>query len=422
MNAVLPFRRPQAATRLPRVVVINDSSVARGGATSLALLSARMLKERGHAVTFVAADTGDAGELAELGIETVWLGGQRINDQSKLKAVRQGLYNREAGEALAAFIARTDDSNTVYHVHVWSQIFSPAVFEALRGVAQRTFIHAHDFFLACPNGALFDFRDHKPCGVKPSSAACLMRNCDKRAYAHKLWRFSRHSILKRYFGEDTPWAGILTLHPDMNDLLKRGGLAGQKLVAVRNPAVPFAQTRVKAEENDVFCYVGRIEAGKGVKTLCRAARLAGVKLRVIGNFTQSDCLRREFPEVEFTGWVDRSGIGALLQDVRALVMPSQFAEPFGLVSAEASTSGVPLIVSKTAVVSREVAELGLGMSADVTSPQALADVMLEMAGKEAAEVKAMSEAAFNKEKAFSNTPTAWVEALQDMYAAAVAKA
>ncbi len=41
-----------------RIVLINDASVARGGATGLAVLAAELLRARGHSVAFLSGDGG----------------------------------------------------------------------------------------------------------------------------------------------------------------------------------------------------------------------------------------------------------------------------------------------------------------------------------------------------------------------------
>ena len=59
--------RPPEDARM-KVVIINDVSVARGGATALALLEARLLSERGVVVTFATGDGGDYPLFDELGV------------------------------------------------------------------------------------------------------------------------------------------------------------------------------------------------------------------------------------------------------------------------------------------------------------------------------------------------------------------
>lgn len=398
-----------------RVVILNDSSVARGGATGLATMSARMLRKRGHPVTFISGDAGDDGALAAQGVELIPLGGKLLLDAKRIEAVRNGIYNRRLGARIAQEIAARDTPDTVYHLHGWSRILSPAVFDALRPVAARTFVHAHDYFLACPNGIYFDYTRGEPCHRVPLSAACLTTNCDRRAYAHKLWRVLRQRALRRAFDRTAPWAGIVSLGPWMTPGLTRAGLPERLITPLANPARAFTKARVPAERGDTLCFIGRTERGKGIRTLCAAARAAGVPLRVIGDTAQQPDLETQYPEVEFTGWVAQDRIGAHLSGCRAIVVPSRYPEPFGLVAAEASRSGLPVLVSDTMPLSRAITDLGLGFAIDSRGPVALAPALTRIATMPEAEVRAISERAFAAQDTVSLTPEAWVDVLERLY-------
>ena len=72
-----------------------------------------------------------------------------------------------------AFIAAHDTPGTVYHLHGWSQILSPAIFAALAPVRARLILSAHDFFLVCPNGAYADMTSGAPCTHAPLGLSCV---------------------------------------------------------------------------------------------------------------------------------------------------------------------------------------------------------------------------------------------------------
>lgn len=408
------FRRAEPAARL-KIVILNDSSFARGGATGLALKQARLLRARGHDVTFISGDRGDFGDLTAHGVQTFSLGGKLLLDESRLKAAGRGIYNKAAARRISDFIAANDTDRTIYHLHGWSRILSPSVFDALRPVARRTFLHAHDFFLACPNGVYFDYARQQVCTRTPMSAGCLATQCDKRNAVQKGWRVLRQASLKRALGGATDWAGVMMIHPAMAPGLLRAGLDPDLLKIARNPAAPLVPSRIRAEENRSFCYLGQSMPGKGVEMLCRAARIAGVPLKIIGDVSQRPGLRRSFPEVTFTGWVDQAEIGDHLQDVRALVMPSRFTEPFGLVAAEASLSGLPLVVSKTAMLASEVEQLGLGHRADASTPEALAAALTRMAELPDAEVRTISRRGHGRDAVLSQTDSDWLDGMLNMY-------
>ncbi|WP_259920497.1 glycosyltransferase family 4 protein [Jannaschia sp. M317] len=401
-----------------RIVIINDAGVARGGATGLALLSARLFAAQGHDVTYLCGDTGDDGTLAGLGVTVLPMGGAGLLKRSRASALRDGLYDAAMRDKVAAAIRDIDTAQTVYHLHGWAQILSPSIFDALAPVAARTYVHAHDFFLACPNGSYFDFKAGQTCGRRPLSAACLTTNCDRRSYPQKLWRALRQAHIRKG-AHGRSWAGILNLHPGMTEGLIRGGVDPATLITVRNPAERITTTRVEAETNRGLVFIGRTYTGKGAGLLCRAARIAGLPLRIVGAVDDRPDLVAAHPEVDFTGWVDRSEIAASISDRRILVMPSRFPEPFGLVAPEGALSGLPVAVSDVALLAGDVEAAGVGLAVDVTSPETLADGLRALHDRPDDEIRAMSLRGFAGAEGVTQTPEAWAEQLLDLYRAAV---
>jgi hypothetical protein len=162
-----------------RVVIINDFSVARGGATTLVQLLARLLRDRGIPVTMLVGDDGKNAELESLDIEIVKLGRTRLLDRGAVSAAVEGIWNPSASSLVDRWIEANDTPQTVYHVHVFSQILSPSIFKVLRSVARRTVIHAHDFFHACPNGAFMDYKKNemRPAIVSTEAMAGRASGC-----------------------------------------------------------------------------------------------------------------------------------------------------------------------------------------------------------------------------------------------------
>lgn len=113
---------------LSQIVVINDLSHPLGGASALAVASARSFAARGYRVAMLAGDEPDPA-LAEAGIAVTALGQARL--LGRAGALVDGLWNRAAGRMIRRWIAENDTPGTVYHLHGWSQILSPAVFAAL---------------------------------------------------------------------------------------------------------------------------------------------------------------------------------------------------------------------------------------------------------------------------------------------------
>ncbi|MDC7785238.1 glycosyltransferase family 4 protein [Rhodoplanes sp. TEM] len=403
---------PERAPSPDRVVVINDVSVARGGATRVALGSIDLLEAAGVPTTFVAGDGGGPASGHPSG-DTLALGGRHLLDGSLLRNAASGLYNARAAAKLAAWIAENDTPRTVYHLHGWSKVLSPAVFHALRPVQRRLVLSAHDYFLVCPNGAYYDYRGSSVCHRTPLGIACLTTGCDRRSQLHKLWRSSRQAILRRV--ADLRRVGaVLAVHDGMIPDLIRGGVPAERIRALRNPVVPWSASRVEAERNSLFLYVGRVEEEKGVDLLAAAARDAGVRLAVVGRGALQPRLAHEYPEVRQLGWKTPEELAVLIHSARAVVMPSRYPEPFGLVAVEAAASGLPLVVSATAAIADEIAGSGLGLAADPRDRAGFAAVLTGLAADDAL-VATMSRRGHAEAMRLAHTPASWVTELLTIY-------
>lgn len=415
-SATLSLRRAPS-----RVVVINDRSLAFGGATGLALLSARLLHERGIPVSFLAGDAGENPALAEAGIPVKALGGARLLEAGALTSLRRGLYNPATLDLVGDLIRRYDDPGTIYHIHTWSQILSPSVFRALEPVRERLFVSAHDFFLTCPNGAYALFRQGKTCPHVPLGLACVTAHCDRRSYAHKLWRVARQAVQARilHYGAEGPH--VLAIHEAMRPLLVRGGVPDRSISTLPNPITPWSASRIAAERNGEFVFVGRLNEEKGPDLAARAARAAGVRLHVIGDGPLLETLKRDHPEARFSGRQPAEIVAQLVRKARALVMPSRYPEPYGLVAGEALWSGLPVILTDQALLAADIVAREAGIACDPRDEAALAGAMARLAG-DAALTERMSHNAFTRTADLGHTTEGWADALMSAYSAVLTKA
>jgi glycosyltransferase involved in cell wall biosynthesis len=408
---------------IDRIVVLNDLSVARGGGTALALLSVKLFRDLGLPVTYICGDEGDNEELVSLGVDIVPLGGQHILKRGRVSATLKGIHNNAAKVALEGWISANDTPRTIYHVHGWSKIMSPAIFAGLRRVSTRTILHAHDFFLACPNGAFYDYQQHAPCTRTPLSVFCMTCNCDKRSYSQKVWRTGRSTRVRSILLHRRSAAPrVLLLHEKMAPAFERSGYPPEGLHTLRNPVIPYRAERVRAENNSLFFFIGRLEPEKGIEDAVQAAVDAGVPLIVIGDGSLREELSRHGGNVQILGWQSHSQIAEQISSARALLMPTRYPEPFGLVAAEASQSGVPVLLSDKAYLAEEMVAAGMALSCDTSDREAFAHAMREFADMPASRLRAMSERAFNRETPIATSPEVWRDSLLAHYSHLVAEA
>jgi len=139
-------------------------------------------------------------------------------------------------------------------------------------------------------------------------------------------------------------------------ITSRGAPGGGHWHTVHNcidvTACTFAPT-VAADAPLVF--LSRIEAVKGAREAIAIARAAGVPLILAGNhsadrdaaayWSQHIAPEIDGRQISYVGPVDDAQRTALLGRARALLVPVQWDEPFGLVFAEALACGTPVISS-----------------------------------------------------------------------------
>ncbi len=408
------------AVRPGRVVVLSDVSWPLGGAEALALKSARLLAEAGVPVTFIAGDTAEKCPLDRAVIEVIALGGSPLLDRDIADRGLAGIHNTKAQRLMTDFIRDRDQPDTIYHMHNWSQIMSPAVFHALRPVADRLFLSAHDYALVCPNLSYSNYqKGGEICTLKPLGLSCLTTHCDRRAYSHKLWRSVRSVALKMAIDLGHTRALVSIIHPMMTDYYVRGGIARDRIRVLRNPVQPYSRERIPAEANQDILFVGRVVHEKGVDLAAEAARMVGRRLRVVGDGPLRAELAARYPEVVFEGWKTHPEISALARQARCVVVPSRLPEMFTLVAHEAMRAGLP-VVAFSDVDGQEAADLGGAIVVPPREASSLAEGLRRL--DDDAAVERISRIAFEQCAQFSNTDESWRDAMLACYAELLAQA
>ena len=402
------------------IVVINDLSVPKGGATALALASASAFRARGYRVTLITGDEGDNAALVDQGVEIVALGSKRLLSGSRLAALTRGYYNADAARMVTRWIDANDRPSTIYHVHGWSQILSPSLFDAVAPIRGRLVYSAHDFFLACPNGAFAFLQSGQVCPHTPLSRACVTASCDRRSYAHKLWRVGRQ-VVQRHYYDPRHSPPTLAIHEAMRPFLMRAGIPSAAIEALPNPVEPWCDSRVPVERNDEILFIGRLEETKGPDLAAAAARAAGCKLRLIGDGVLRASLQTAYPEFAFMGHQPAAVIRTFAAQARMLVVPSRYPEPYGLVAAEALWSGLPVIITNTAFLADDIVAAGAGLAVEPRDTLAFAAAIRQIADDDDL-AQRMSHAAHERTGNLALTPDRWIDRLIDAYTRRLAMA
>ena len=330
-----------------RALVLNDYAHVNGGSSAVAMASARGLAARGIPTTyFTSVEPIDAALAETRDLRVVCLGGEEIaRDPNRLRAFAGGLWNQRARQAFDRELAAHHPAETIVHMHTWTKALSSSVLHLAIQRGFKVLITLHDFFIACPTGGLFLHKTAELCPHRPLSWNCLSCSCDRRHYAHKLWRSARTVLQNQILRIPQGVAHFVGVSEFSAKLMRPWLPSSSRVTVVRNPVDAVDLGPAPVAENAPFLFVGRFSKEKGVLLAAQAVHRLGVPAVFIGDGELAAEARALCPHATFTGWLSPEEIRGWLHRARALMFPPQWYETLGLVVVEASAAGVPAIIS-----------------------------------------------------------------------------
>ena len=332
---MLPTSTHHLQYRSVRVLLVTDWTANEGGIETYVTRAAQGLRAAGHEVRLL---TSSAGSAAGGTADYVAFGTDNPASQTFLQ-IANPFALRRIRQALREF------KPDVVQVNMFEKYLSPAIFDALRRVPTVAFVHYYK--PVCPT-ALKVLPDGLLCQVA-AGLVCWRSGCvgmaewlrDRPRYA---WI---RSGLTRSFR-------VLACSRWMVEQLELNGISAE---AIPLPVPPPAPTFVRLpSRHPLLLYCGRFDREKGVDLLLRAFRQVlrsrpAARLRIMGDGPRRPALEALAVDlnineaVDFVGRAPFAAVEAALGEAWALVAPSLWPEPLGLVAIEAITRGVPAIAS-----------------------------------------------------------------------------
>ncbi len=336
------------------LIILSDFACLNGGAAVVALNTARQMALSGVPTTiFSATGLVDASLRGVPNLTVLCLEQEEIvKDPRRARAFARGINNRPATRALRALLAGKDPARTVVHAHQWSKALSPAVLAATKSAGFKLAITLHDFFIVCPNGGFFVYPKLELCHRTPLSPSCLGCRCDRRSELHKVWRTARTWAQNHWWRVSDRVDQYIGVSDFSAEILRPHLPANVPLEVVPCPCECRDHGPAPVRDNTLFLFVGRIVPEKGPGLLAEAARRLGLKAAFVGDGEARAELQRQYPEHEWTGWLDARAIDSWMRRARALVFPSLWYETLGLVVVEAAAQGLPAVVADSSAASR----------------------------------------------------------------------
>lgn len=397
---------------IKNVVVACDYAYVEGGAAKVAIQTAVLLSRQTDYNVYFIGGCGEAcPELRDSKVKCVLFGlPDLLQNPSKMDAFVHGIYNKTVYQKTVELFRTLDPAETILHIHTWTKVLTSAVFKAAADCGVKIFLTLHEYFLTCPNGGCFNYVKGKICELQPMSLKCIGCNCDSRNYVYKLWRVLRQAKQNRVLRKlDISYIFISAFQREQ--LTKRiGSLAAD--YDVRNPIPVGDRCRIKAEDNDLFLFVGRITREKGADLFCEAVTRAGVKAAALGDGPILEELKQKYPSVTFPGWQTADQVQDWKNKARSYIFSSVWYEGSPLTVPEMQAFGVPCIVTDCNSAKDTIVN---GKNGFVVKPDA--DEIVNAIGriKDNETVKELSEATFESFDKEAASPETYIKNLTEVY-------
>lgn len=314
---------------------------------------------------------------AERGHEVVYMG------QPDGSSPPPQLTYQTVSEDRDLFRAASDLDLDIIHLHKGVSVLPSDRVPTIRTM------HGHQG--GCPSGTRYLDRQDTACDRAYSLAGCLWGHFVDRCGSIRPAQLA--SNFKRIRNEIELASSIptLTVSDFIQEQMIRAGCPPDHLHTIPSPAppvdVPFAP--VSTDGPPRFVFLGRLVEKKGLDWLLRAFADVNVSahLDIAGEGpqrTEAEELVRRLglgDRVTLHGWLESDAVATLIRRARAVVFPSVWHEPAGLVSLEAAAYGRALIASNVGgipeyahedhadlVAPRDQAGLANAITALATSP------------------------------------------------------
>ena len=354
-----------------RILQIHNKYIEKGGEDTVVANERELLLHYGHEVELCEFDNHDLEGL------------------SKFSLLGRTLFNRKSYRKVKAHISTFQPD--VVHIHNIYYDASAAIFWAIKRQGVPAVMTIHNYRLGCIQGLLF--RDNAVCQLcldKKTPFYGLKHRCFKNSLLQSLqltlvnkinqWTIQYLNPVKKYIflAEFTknllsPILGLKTHSIQLktpNLKLKTQNTEG---VLKPNYVTDFGYS-TRSERANVYLFVGRLNAQKGVKELLEAFKINGKRLDIIGSGPLDDLVKTTaatYPNIQQLGYAHSPFIIEKLKKSKALIVPSLTYEGQPMTILEAFSTGTPVLAANTKNLDTLISVGQNGFLFDATQPESL---------------------------------------------------
>jgi glycosyltransferase involved in cell wall biosynthesis len=330
---------------VPALLNINNYHYRRGGSDGVYFDHATLMENAGWQCGYFSMQHPENVDTpwSSYFIDELEFGGA-YSVTEKLSMATKSVYSFEARRKLRRLLS--DFRPDVAHLHCIYHHHSPSILPVLSEAGIPAVMTAHDLKIACPNYKMLN-RTGVCERCKHGSVLNVVRHrCVRDSLAASAIVAAESGLQRTMQTYRKHLAKIVAPSRFFLEKFVEWGWPRDQFAYIPN-FVDTSRFTPSFDAGDYFLYFGRLAQEKGVATLMRAAKLAGVPLKIAGTGPlepQLHALQAELRgDVEFVGFRSGEALHALIRRARAVVLPSEWYENAPMSVLESFAHGKPVL-------------------------------------------------------------------------------
>lgn len=338
-----------------KILLINKFYYLSGGAERYVFEWEALLRSRGHDVMIFSMRHPEnlPSRQERFFIERVRFDADQSRG-ARLRAAAHSIWSRQAAERLTELL-KAEGAPDIAHLHSFMYQLTPAILAPLIARGTPIVQTCHEYAPICVNQHLYNHRVNRICEecLRRGRPAPLWTRCMKGSFAQSAAGCVAGCVDALFGRSRSKVRRFITPSDFMRRKLIAGGLPAQRVFHERHFIRPD-WIAPSPSPGEYVLFMGRLAPQKGIGTFLDAAALAPeVPCKVAGTGALEPAVRARVREenlghVEVLGHREGRQLLEIVRGARAVVVPSEWYEPFSLVILEAMAAARPVIASRIA--------------------------------------------------------------------------
>lgn len=373
-------------TKKQNILLVHNYYQIPGGEDTVVANEKKMLEDHGHRVVQYSRNNSELKQMSKL---------------QKLALPFTTVFSLRTFKETKRLIR--DEHIDIVHVHNTLNLISPSIYYAARVMKVPVVQTIHNFRLLCP-GATF-YRNEKIC------EECITKGL-RCALKHSCYRGSKLQTLACVI--NTKIHRITGIYRKINyicltkfnkEKLLQLNISGKRQII--DPTKVFIKpnftfdmsSKIIEGKREYYLFIGRVERIKGLDILLDAfSGLPNENLVIAGTGSLLGKYKKIATDnVMFTGFLNKQELAQYLSKAKAVIVPSQWYETFGMIIVEAYAAHKPVIVGNIGNIALLVDEGKTGIHFKYNSAKSLQNAISRFKEMDSVEMEMNAYKKYKKE-------------------------